>query len=55
MSNSKQYYELASLAEASYVLFDQFDYKDSEELKRALQNISNSSINKDYNGHFSAT
>jgi Ca2+-binding RTX toxin-like protein len=55
MSNSEQYYDLASLAEASYVLFDQFDYKDSEELKRALQNIGNSSINKDYNGHFSAT
>lgn len=48
MSNSTQYYDLASLAEVSYVLFDEFDYSDSEKVKEALQR-------EDRNGHFSAT
>jgi hypothetical protein len=48
MSNSSKYYDLASLAEASYVLFDEIDYTKSYEVETALQDNSKE-------GHFSAT
>lgn len=48
MSNSIQYYDLASLAEASYLLFDEFDYKNSEKVEDEL-------VNAKREGVFSAT
>jgi len=55
MSNSEQYYDLASLAEASYVLFDLFDYTNSDYVELALQNVDFLQMGTDYKGNFSAT
>jgi hypothetical protein len=55
MSNSVQYYDLASLAEESYVLFDLFDYTNSDYVELALQNVDFSQMGTDYKGAFSAT
>ncbi|MFH0784980.1 MAG: calcium-binding protein, partial [Pseudomonadota bacterium] len=51
MSNTTQYYDLASLAEASYVLYhiDGLDFSNEDQVKAALQN------EQLYHGHFSAT
>jgi hypothetical protein len=48
MSNTTQYYDLASLAEASYVLFDEIDFSKKDKVEDALKNQT-------LNGHFSAT
>lgn len=51
MSNSNQYYDLASLAEASYTLFDKIEFSISGEVKKALLQINF----EEYHGNFSTT